>query len=76
MVENLGNYKIDDYLEQLNEKRVSLKQQSDRVKQLISEKTKELKDVEDRLMAYQAKLQDVTRKYFRLKLTRCRETAA
>ena len=76
MVENLGNYKIDDYLEQLNEKRVTLKQQSDRVKQIISDKTKELKEVEDKLMAYQAKLQDVTRKFQAALTSVGRKTAA
>ncbi len=50
-------------LNQLNEKRISLREASIAMKKKIEAKSEKLKLIERDLMAYQTKLQDITRKF-------------
>ena len=61
-MEGLGNYQIEGYLEQLNEKRIELKRKSDEIKMVIAKRSADLKKIEEDLMARQTELQTVTRK--------------
>ena len=61
MVDQMNNA-MTSHLDQLNQKRVDLKQKDQALKEKIGSKQTELKKIEDQLMVLQTRLQEVTSK--------------
>ena len=57
------NDAMTNHLDQLNKKRVDLKQKDEQLKGKIGFKQTELKTIEDQLMILQTRLQEVTSKF-------------